>query len=514
MGNVVGQELSLTSTSWWDSAQLIDQFVLAAAENRTPQGWRSEQLGNWLLGWHPRLPVIRLISADAQPMGWMLGYAISAEGRLLAGGEELSLPQAVLDSSSALEAFLYGFGGRYAVALVGTAQPRFYLDPCGSLSAVYCADQRLVAATPNLIPYDERSRDRVELARAIGIPYTQGQYPLGLTPRYRVERILPNHYLDLRDWQMVRHWPNEPLNDVVSVEEAITEIAAVIRRQMAAIVSATPTYLSLTAGRDSRMLLACSKGLADKLELLTFELGDQRAAIDCDTARRIARRFGLSHVVLPLEKATQEDLEQWMYRIGYSTGEVRGWQCATMVKRLPGGRTILEENIGELARGYWWAADDSEATPIAPERLVRHCQCPPNEVPLARARSWLETLPAAHSLQVLDLFFIEQDLGCWAGILPYAECDPGFQLFPLNNRRILELMLRLPIDYRRTGNLQRDIIAREWPALLQWPFNEFVGAGRLEFRARKALRRAVAALRDPLNAAYSRFPARGPIAGH
>jgi len=512
MGEVAGRGL-LASTSRWDSSALIDQFVLAARENPAPAGWRSAQIGTWILASHPRLPVIRVIDPEARPLGWMLGYPVSAEGRLLGADEVLRLPAAVLGSNSALEAFLYGFGGRFAVALVGTPQPRFYLDPCGSLSAIYCAHQHLVAATPNLIPYDERSRDRVELARAIGIPYTKGQYPLGLTPRYGVERILPNHYLDLRKWQTIRHWPNEPLDEVVPVEEAVAEIAAVTRRQMTAIVSATPAYLSLTAGRDSRMLLACSKAVADRLELLTFELGDQRAAIDCDTARRIASCFGLSHSVVPFEEAVPEDLDQWMFRIGYSTGEVRGWHCATMVKRLPGGRAVLEENIGELARGYWWAEDDTETTHITAERLVGYCECPLDEIPLAQAREWLRTVPAANALQLLDLFSIEQDLGCWAGILPYAECDPGFQLFPLNHRRIIELMLRLPNAYRRAGHLQRDVIAQEWPELLLWPFNEFVGTGRLEFRARRALRRTLAKLREPLHIGSLRIMSRRPVAG-
>ena len=357
-GNAMDERREVLSVG--DGSRLIGQFVLGAGGNRAPSGWLSETIGPWFLGRHPKLPVMRLSGPDHRPLGWMLGYPISEAGTLLADGDTLQVPEQALESAEALEGFIYSFGGRFALALLDAGQPRFYLDPCGSLSAVYCAHQRLLASTPNLIPYDAHTGDRVELAAAIGIPHTNGMYPLGLTPRHGVERILPNHYLDLCDWQTIRHWPRQPLAEVASVEEAIAEIAGIVKRQIAAVVAATPTYLFLTAGKDSRMLLACAKDLAERLELITIEIGDETAAIDCDTARRIARRFGLKHRVLPLEKAAEADLAEWMFRIAYSTGEVRGWQSATTLKSLPGGHVVLEGNGAELGTNSWWRKQFTE----------------------------------------------------------------------------------------------------------------------------------------------------------
>ena len=384
---------------------------------------------------------------------------------------------------------MYSFGGRFAVVLLDGRYPRLYLDPCGSLSAVYCAHQRLVASTPNLIPYDDLSRDRVELAHAIGIPHTEGMYPFTMTPRYGVERILPNHCLDLRDWRTIRHWPKETLAETSTVDDSVAEIATIVKRQIAAVVAATPTYLPLTAGLDSRMLLACARALANRLELFTLDIGDRNSTIDCDTARRIARRFGLKHRVLPMEKARDEDLEEWMFRIGYSTSERRGWQCATMYKRLPGGHAVLTGNGGEVARAYYWREDDTEATVVTPERLVEHCACPMEEEPLARARAWLDAVPTANALEILDLFMIEQDMGGWASIVQYAQCDPGFSIFPLCHRDVVQRLLTLPVSYRRSGHLPLDVISREWPDLLAWPINEPIGSIRLLLAAKIAIRK-------------------------
>jgi hypothetical protein len=464
------------------------QFVLGTGGNRAPTRWVSEGIGNWVLGRHPSLPVIRLTGPDRVALGWMLGYPISEAGMLLADGESLGVPAAALESTEALEAFVYSFGGRFAAVLLHD-QPRLYLDPCGSLSAVYCAHQRLVASTPSLIPHDGRTGDRVELARGIGIPYSNGMYPLGLTPRYGVERILPNHFLDLSTWETIRHWPKQPLTGLVSVEEAVIEIADIVKRQIAAVVATAPTYLPLTAGRDSRMLLACAKGVADQLELFTVELGDAPAVVDCKTSRRIAERFGLNHRTLPMERATEADLQEWMLRIGFSTGEFKGWQSATTYKRLPGGHALLAGNVGELARGYYWREGDTESTVITPERFLDICKCPPHDVALARVRAWLDEVPAKDALQLLDMQYLEQRVGCWAGVWPYAECDLGFTMFPLCHRRVIERMLTLPASYRRSGQLSRDIIALEWPELLKWRFNATPRMKRRWMRPRRVVKK-------------------------
>lgn len=483
------EKAGATSISVGDGSGMGGQFLLGAGWNRAPARWVSDAIGDWFLGRHPDLPAIRLTGRDRGAMGWMLGYPISEAGTLLADGESLRVPAPALESTEALEAFIYSFGGRFAAVLLDD-HPRLYLDPCGSLSAVYCTHQHLVASTPNLIPYEGHTRDRAELARAIGIPHTNGMYPLGLTPRYGIERILPNHYLDLSSWETIRHWPKQPLTYLVPVEEAVVEIADIVKRQIAAVVAASPTYLPLTAGRDSRMLLACAKGVADRLELLTVELGNQPSAVDCKTSRRIAERFGLKHRVLPMERATEADLQEWMFRIGYSTGEVTGWQCATTWKRLPGGRAMLGGNVGELARGYYWREDDTETTVIMPERLLDICRCPPHDVALARVRAWLETVPATDALQLLDMQYLEQRIGCWAGVWPYAACDYAFEIFPVCHRRVIELMLTLPASYRRSGQLPWDIIAREWPDLLKWPFNARPRIERLWARTRRVVKGA------------------------
>ncbi|NJD62437.1 MAG: hypothetical protein FIA93_06920 [Deltaproteobacteria bacterium] len=477
----------VTTNRAFDFSRLVGQFLLGGADAFVPQGWDEERIGGWVLGSHPSLPRIRLFGADGGERGWLLGYPIGKDGLLLSEGDTLTVPEDSDPAGSGVEEFVYGFGGKFVAALVGGRHPRLYLDPCGSMSVVYCPHKEIVASTPNLIPHDNRTRCRLELARALGIPHTNAMYPLVLTPRHNIHRLLPNHYLDLSHWQDVRHWPKKPLKSRGSIEETVTSITAITKRNIAAVVNRTPAYLRLTAGQDSRMLLACARDMTDRLELLTVPMPDDGAFVDVDTAERIAQRFCLRHFVPQMAPPKQEDLDAWMFRIGYSTGELRGWQAATMFRQANPAYAQLDGGIGGLERiGDVLRPGETMHTEITPERLLERCLAPRTAQTLSVFRRWLSTAPADNAVQILDLFEIEQRLGCWGGVWPYAETpDAGFLLFPMCHREIIERMITLPLDYRLACALMRDVIEREWPELLEWPFNKPVGATHASLLARR-----------------------------
>ncbi|HYN38944.1 MAG TPA: hypothetical protein VES39_06815, partial [Rhodospirillales bacterium] len=347
------------------------------------------------------MPLIRLVAGgDDRPLGWLLGYPIDIRARRLAiDGEELAVPD--VGSDEAIETFIYAFGGRFLVILLAPGRSRIYLAASGAHSAVYCPRARIVASTPGLVPRNRATGDRVNLARAIGIPFSNAMYPLGLTPRFGIDRLLPNHYLDLVSWRAIRHWPSAPLFPSADVDGAVADIAETVKSSIAAVIAAGPVRLALTAGRDSRMLLACAKDVRDSLEAFTLEIGKEGARVDCEIASRIADRFRLKHCVLPAREPGQRDLDAWMARIGYSTGEYRGWRSATTTKQLGHPERLVLKGVGGgLERAIYWQIDDTETTAIPPERLLHHCLCPPCEEPLARAREWLRSVPAVDSLQI------------------------------------------------------------------------------------------------------------------
>jgi len=482
-------------------ASLAQQFVVTAGAAAAPEGWPTERIGDWQLARHPSLPATPLVLEDGRAAGWLIGYPISAEGILLDGRTALRVPAGDA-APGAIERFLDRFGGRFAAALVGLPEPRIYLDPAGSLAAVYCPHQRRVASTPALIPPDDATSTRSELVRALGIPYSQAMYPFDLTSRRAVHRLLPSHFLDLESWRAVRHWPTRPLADEGSLEEAAAEIAEIVKRQVAAVAKHGPTYIRLTAGADSRVLLACARSVLDRIELFTVPIEGPTGGLDADVARRINRLVRRPHLVATRTPATQADLDEYRFRIADGTGEPRGWQSCTMFKQARPTHAQLDGSVGGLERPRFFLASER----ADPERLLELCQAPLVEETLDAARRWLAGLPTRDPFQILDLFKLEQRSGGWAALLPYAEArDPGFVLYPMCHRRVIERMLTIPRRARLEGSaertLMRAIVAREWPELLAWPFNEPVGWLRVPHYLRQTRLRIQRAWRDPRGAA-------------
>ena len=94
--------------------------------------------------------------------------------------------------------------------------------------------------------------------------------------------------------------------------------------------------------------------------------------------------------------------------------------------------------------------------------------------------TWLIGLPPGLSVPtILDLAYIEHRLGCWASPHLYGAAPFHMNLVPLCHRRIFDILLRLPPDYRRKQRLARDIISRAWPELMRWPFNDYTGFKRV-----------------------------------
>lgn len=466
------------------------QFLLCCRDRPIPPGWAVREQSGWRLAAHPKLPVRELQDASTRPIGWMLGWAISPEGRLGTGPVQLDVDAASPDAPDRVQDAIYRRGGRFAcVLLIGDLQ-RFYLDPCGSLAAVYGPRQQEVASTPPLIaPPDDGDDDRdEELIELMRIGEAANWYPFGLTPRTSVERVLPNHYLDLRRWRVVRHWPAGEIPVDRTTEQAARNVADVLRRQVAAVADRDPIHLSLTAGRDSRMILACARDRVEQVEFFTVAIPCRTGRRDCDIARRIARKLGLRHRVLPAEEASAEERRAWLDRTGWC---VCDWDftLARTYARLDPDRHYLTGQAGDVVRACYWRARYGPETTLTPEILLKEMQLPANDRVRRHAAHWLDGLPVADARAALDLLYIEQRLGCWAGPRDYGQVTTKSILYPFNHRDALDAMLRINPEDRHDKVLENLVIEQEWPELLAWPFNAPVGLKGMVHTVRDAVRR-------------------------
>jgi hypothetical protein len=306
----------------------------------------------------------------------------------------------------------------------------------------------------------------------MGLPFIRCRFPAGMTSRENIERILPNHYLDLKTWRCVRHWPKADLQPLADVPAASAEIAEIAKRDLSAIYGHGPAALTLTAGEDTRMLLACSRQVAGELECLTFDNNDQSSWTDIRIAKRLARLAGVGHHrVLEWRQPTERNLALWLYRTGYCVGEPRGWEVATTVwEYFNPSQAIIYGVVSELARAKYRRTEDTPSTNISAKRLIDHAGSVDTPETVERVRAWIDAVPVDDALRLLDLFYIETNFGAWAGVWAY-DAMSFHSAFPLCHRRAIEVYLTLPEATRRMANFTRGNIQDEWPRLLREPIN-------------------------------------------
>lgn len=463
-----------------DTTDLPGQFVLGAGHVDAPRAWNVATLGAWTLAAHPSLHRVRLLAGRGEHVGWLLGHAVTAAGDLAAG--TLTLP-AELPWDDACEQLAGELAGRFLLLLLAGPTPRLYTDALGMLAAVYAPALELAASTTRLIPLGPETPYNVPRILAVGAPYGNGMYPLGLTPRDGIERVLPNHYLDLRTWQLVRRWPAGDLThdaDPIAVQARVLTLAS---RTIRGLAHAFPLQSPLTAGRDSRLLLACARDLTDRMTFFTAHLpGELVGWRDVRIARAIAARFGLRHRVLPHRRANTAALRTWVARTGGEAGEVRGWHGIRTFQQVDRDRLMLNGWAGDVARPIFWKQVAADATITAAD-VLNACEVPHLPEFVQRANRWLRALPTRHAITTMDLLMIEQRGGCWAGVIEQAlDGEPLGHVAPLCQQEIVRMLMAMPEDYRRRMTFERDLITRAWPELAAMPFNEQVPVPDLQRR--------------------------------
>jgi hypothetical protein len=454
--------------------QFHDQFILQRGGGAAPGGWSTRTLHGWTLSTHPNLPVTDLLGPDATPFGWLLGWAINPDGRLARGTTTPVGP---------FEPWLYGHGGRFAAVVVDGTRSRFYLDPAGSLAAVYSDAEPAVASTASVLHWADLEAYAERMAAEPTLEPNQF-YPAGLTADPRVLRLLPNHYLDLDLLQPVRHWPAAPIprrsDDDPAIHNDLGRLAACMRSNIEGITAAHRAYVGLTAGRDSRMVLAAARSALDRIQFVTFMYEDEARRPDIHTARRIARASGLDHVGVPLVEPTEPQKQDYLRRVGWAGhwGKARDFDIACR-RHLDLSRAWITGFGGEVGRAFYWRQEDEASRAPAPRQLIERLNLPRDERTLAAWTAWQDSVPHQDTFDLLDMAYIEQRLGCWAGPHMYGTAPFAANLSAFVHRDAFTAMMSLPLTFRRGQRMADALLEIAWPDLRRLPFQQFTGLRRV-----------------------------------
>lgn len=452
------------------------QMFLATERPDIPPSYGLAEVGGVWLGYDRQLPLVELVDESGRPVGALLGYVFSEFTEEFLGAGKIQLPLRVNDFADLEAQVLPRFGGTYLLLTSGALAGRVYMDHGGSFPVVYSSPDRRAASSAALLlseaEYTERFRRDLHavLVEREGF----GGWIAGtLTAHRDVRRVLPNHYLDLSSWTTHRYWPRAgDFGTWRDFDTSVDAAARAIERFSAAASRTFRVAVTLTAGSDSRLLLAgCRSGLSD-YEFFTLDApGAER---DVGVSRALASRFGFTHRAIALKQATETETAVWDRMVGDCVIEAPRLTHVTL-RELTHHDAMFTGICGEVGRCRLYRQDYGHINEMRIDARFLMDRLTLPRVPELQAdiAAWLAELSGQPNSVILDLAYHELKAGSWAMSQRPITNSIKLNFIPFAQRAVLEAFIG--VEPARKGNheLFRATISNLWPELSTVPINKY-----------------------------------------
>ena len=461
----------------------LDPWQYRLSREPVPEARR---LTGWSVEIGPGLGCCELREAGGRPVGWLIGFPLNLEtGQGI--GADLTLPFTLTEDRDAFaEHVLTRLAGRFLWLADLAGQARIYPDASALVPCVFDPERRVAGSTAHALLSPQEYESRFDKARFDRFDIAgSGWFPAGLTAHRGIERLLPNHYLDLGTFMAVRHWPMRALSARDDPDAVVHELVDLVRRQLLSLAESEKTVaLTLTAGRDTRILLAAARPFLERITFATVVAGDSHA-VDTVMARRIAADLGLKLRELPRTRADRAAHDLYMRRGGHCIGDANAWYFPSIAP-LAADHVLVGGAGGEAGRAFYWRATDTADTVLSGALLAGRMGLPSDPELIARLDDWLAGTGQDSALMTLDLAYVEHRMGPW-GAAQFCNDPTMVRIAPMVSRRGIELLLALPDDWKRGERLAQEVMRQAWPELARYPFNSLGPARDILSRIQKAL---------------------------
>ena len=475
------------------SGRYVSQFILGPGFAERLAGWqRVPVLGPFKLTAHPDLPCTQ--AADAGRELTLLGNILDPLTPETTNDDVLRGLLGQFKSREALIAATGRFGGRWLLIAASPDESFLFHDALGLRQAFHTDPSQTgmlwVMSQPGLasevlaLTPDEQALNYLDTQTFRRT--SEYRFPAAASPFKGLRHLLPNHWLDLRTGRSRRYWPAAPL-EALTLDAAIDRLGVLLSGQVRAAAMRYDLALSLTAGFDSRLVLAAARAVADRLCIMTLRQGrmpDRHA--DIEIPARLLRRLGLSHEVVRATSTMTPEFSLRFKRNVYLAHDHYGHDAEAILKRFDRTKAALTGSAAEIGRTpFRRKLPHADHVRFTPELLAWLEYASTHPFLVAHFREWLADAEQQNHVKLLDLFEWEQDYGNWLA-MTQLEFDIAWkEIFtPYNCRDVLTTMLAVDERYRRAPDylLFRRAIEKAWPELLAEPINPHNTIGRLALR--------------------------------
>ena len=370
-------------------------------------------------------------------------------------------------------------GGRWILIFNDGKDSRLFHDATG-LRQVFYTDKVInemwCASQPGLIAEELNLRlDEDALSGFINSQQYKNNreywWPGDSSPFKEIKHLLPNHYLDLKKKICHRYWPKKKLN-YISLEEGIKKSSEILKGLMKSAFNRFDLAFAITAGWDSRVLLATSKEFNKSIfyyTLIYYDLTEESP--DVKIPSKLLPQLELEHNIIRCPSHMDNEFKE-IYKKNVTTAhDAWGIIAQGLYRNYPQNRVCIKANGAEILKCYYRIAPFEK---LNAEKLAKLTKMYKNYFAVKHFEKWLleaKKVEEINNIDILDLFYWEQRMGNWQA-MSQLEWDIVQEVFtPFNCRGLLTTLLSTKEKYRRPPDykLFKKLIVYLWPQVLIKP---------------------------------------------
>jgi len=299
----------------------------------------------------------------------------------------------------------------------------------------------------------------------------QQPLPYDMTMYEEIKIIIPNHYLECSSQEVSRFFPISMLSKH-SLNDTVRQTIDLTKNIIAYFSNKYKLAIPMTAGLDSRTILALFKDYLDEISLYTFshENFDENTA-DISIPKQISEQFDIDYYILPREKLPKETNDKIIKEMDGLQNQRIFENAYTLSKSKLSDHSFVPGDIIPLSK--------SNFGKNLPERLATtnyfvtksHNYSKKSKDVIEQWVKDIESYSNSYNVSKFDLYFWESRFGRWFpnNTQNYDQFSNPVYIF--NCRYMIELWLGLDRETRMKHEVHYQIIQEEWPELLDIPIN-------------------------------------------
>lgn len=456
------------------------QFLLAEAPIKDLTDWKCIQIDKYYLFAHPDLEVNRLENPRKSII--IIGNIYDSAQSQKGNADILKDIMTNASDMKRLVLWMKRYAGRYTLLYIDDKDAVMLPDALALKEIYYCTkDNRIVCGSqPNLVA--EFSNPQIEATSDANLLEFYRNHTKNSkwnpvckwigdeTCFENVKHLLPNHYLDIKRREILRFWPNESIKRL-SLEEAVSKSCSYLQGYIKAMVHQHPVMMAVTAGWDSRTLLAASRGIKDDIYYFVNNEGLGFEHPDIRVPKEIFESIGLPFHVHDIPADVDEEFRRiFLNNAFFASERILPTIYNVYFKRL--GEKVNILGIGEIGR----TSMGKDPRNLNGYRLAYKTKHKDNRYMIKKCEQILAGMFPSYkkfNINVLTGFYWEQILGNW-GSTGNSESDIAIEeVNPFNSHLLYETFLGVDEKYTKYKNniLFKKMIQKMWPELMEWPIN-------------------------------------------